>query len=96
MLETKSNYVLHGYVQISALKILEDKFIHLNRKVNVLILFMYMDLRLFHFNHCPITYKKHTPVSKIILICINHPSCPLIIVRIHIMTDCFFHCFIFI
>lgn len=60
MLETKSKYVLYGHVQISALKIFEDKVIHPNRKVNVLILFICMDLRIFHFNNCPVTYIKHT------------------------------------
>lgn len=79
MLETKSKYILYGYIQISALKIFEDKVIHLNRKVNVMIFFIYMDLRIFHFNHCPVTYMKHTLVSKITLISRSYPSCPVII-----------------
>lgn len=78
MSEIRSKYILYGYVQISALKIF--KVIHLIRKVNALILFIYMDLRIFNFNHCPVTYIKHKPVSKITLISGRHPSSPVITV----------------
>lgn len=63
MLEIKTKYILYGYGQTFALKIFEDKVIHLKRKVNVLILLIYMDLRTFNFNHCPVTYINNTPVS---------------------------------
>lgn len=80
MLEIKSKYILYGYVQISASKIFEDKVTYLNRKVNALTLLIYIDLTIFNFNHCPVTYMKHIPISKITLISRSHRSCPVIIV----------------
>lgn len=50
-LEIRSKYILDGYVQISALKIFKSKVIKLIREVNIFILFIYMDIRIFNFKH---------------------------------------------
>lgn len=91
--QIKNKYILYGYLQISALKISEDKVIHLNRKVNVLILFIYMGLRIFNFNLCLVTYI-HLLTS---IIHQYHPDqqkssfLPSNNCEFYIMPDWFFH-----
>lgn len=87
-LEIRNKYILYWYVQIFALKIVKGKVIKLIREVNILILFINMDIRMFHFKHCQVTYIKHKQGAKINLIRSAHPSCSVIItVGIYIIPD---------